>query len=132
MKFMLDTNIIAYAKNNRPESVMKKIMQYQPEDMCISAITMAELEFGVYNSLRPKQNQLALFTFLSRIEVKPFEADAAREYGMIRAKLSKAGKLIGANDLLIAAHAKTLGLTLVTNNTREFERVEGLKVENWV
>ena len=93
---------------------------------------MAELEFGVCNSSRPEQNRLALMTFLSRIEVVPFGAEAAREYGSIRADLTRKGTLIGANDLLIAAHAKALGLTLVTNNTREFDRVEGLKVENWV
>ncbi len=132
MKYMLDTNIIAYAKNKRPESVLRRFMQCRPEDMCLSSIALAELEFGVRNSARPEQNQLALVTFLSRIAVLPFDADAAMEYGVIRADLTKKGQLIGANDLLIAAHAKALGLTLVTNNTREFERVEGLKVENWV
>ena len=132
MKFMLDTNIIAYAKNHRPESVLRRFMQYRPEDMCISSITMAELEFGVYNSSKPEQNRLALMTFLSGIEVVPFDADAALAYGSIRADLTKKGTLIGANDMLIAAHAKALDLTLVTNNTREFSRVEGLKIENWV
>ena len=132
MRFMLDTNIIAYAKNNRPESVLQRLTQYRPEDLCISAITMAELEFGVCNSSRPDQNRMALLLFLSRISVIPFDADAAREYGMIRADLTKKGTLIGANDLLIAAHARSLGLTLVTNNTREFDRVENLRVENWV
>lgn len=132
MKYMLDTNIIAYAKNNRPESVLRRFMQYAPEDMCISSITMAELEFGAYNSSRPAQNRLALMTFLSHIEVVPFDANAAREYGSIRADLTRRGQLIGANDLLIAAHARALGLTLITNNTRKFDRVEGLTVENWV
>ena len=132
MKFMLDTNIIAYAKNHRPESVLRRFMQYRPEDMCISSITMAELEFGVYNSSKPEQNRLALMTFLSGIEVVPFDADAALAYGSIRADLTKKGTLIGANDMLIAAHAKALDLTLVTNNIREFNRVEGLKIENWV
>lgn len=132
MRFMLDTNIIAYAKNNRPESVLQHLTQYRPEDLCISAITMAELVFGVCNSSRPDQNRMALLLFLSRISVLPFDADAAREYGIIRADLTKKGTLIGANGLLIAAHARSLGLTLVTNNTREFERVENLRVENWV
>ena len=132
MRFMLDTNIIAYAKNNRPETVLKRLMQHSPEDYCISAITLAELEFGVYNSARPEQNQLALVTFLARIKVVPFDADAAGEYGIIRADLTRKGTLIGANDLLIAAHARALDVTLVTNNTREFERVDGLKLENWV
>jgi len=132
MRFMLDTNIIAYAKNNRPETVLKRLMQHSPEDYCISSITLAELEFGVYNSARPEQNQLALVTFLARIKVVPFDADTAREYGIIRADLTRKGTLIGANDLLIAAHARALDVTLVTNNTREFERVDGLKLENWV
>lgn len=132
MKYMLDTNIIAYAKNNRPETVLRRFMQYRPEDMCVSAITMAELEFGVCNSSRPDQNRLALITFLARIPVVPFDAEAAREYGDIRADLTRKGTLIGANDLLIAAHARALGLTLITNNTREFDRVERLQVENWV
>ena len=131
MKFMLDTNIIAYVRNNRPESVLHRFLQYRPEDMCISAITMAELEYGVFNSSRPDRNRLALMTFLSRTQVIPFDVEAAREYGAIRADLTKRGTLIGANDLLIAAHAKAMGLTLVTNNMREFERVDGLKVENW-
>ena len=129
---MLDTNIIAYAKNNRPGTGLKRLTQHNPEDYCISSITLAELEFGVYNSARPEQNQLALLTFLARIEVVPFEADAAREYGIIRADPTRKDNLIGANDLLIAAHAKALGLTLVTNNTRQFKRVDGLKLENWV
>jgi len=132
MRFMLDTNIIAYAKNNRPGTGLKRLTQHNPEDYCISSITLAELEFGVYNSARPEQNQLALLTFLARIEVVPFETDAAREYGIIRADLTRKDNLIGANDLLIATRAKALGLTLVTNNTRQFKRVDGLKLENWV
>ena len=132
MKFMLDTNIIAYAKNNRPEQVLKQFMKYKPEDLCISAITMAELEYGVCNSTKPAQNRLALLTFLSNISIVPFDAAAAREYGDIRHVLKSIGELIGANDMLIAAHARSMNLTLITNNTREFERVPDLKLENWV
>ena len=132
MKFMLDTNIIAYAKNNRPESVLQRFMEHRPEDMCISAITMAELEFGICKSSKPAQNRLALMMFLSEIQVVPFDGKAAQEYGLIRAELTAKGTPIGANDLLIAAHARSLGLTLITNNGREFERVPGLTVENWV
>ncbi len=132
MKFMLDTNIIAYAKNNRPESVLQRFMEHRPEDMCISAITMAELEFGICKSSKPAQNRLALMMFLSEIQVVPFDGKAAQEYGLIRAELTARGTPIGANDLLIAAHARSLGLTLITNNGREFERVRGLTVENWV
>jgi tRNA(fMet)-specific endonuclease VapC len=129
---MLDTNIIAYAKNNRPESVLQRFMEHRPEDMCISAITMAELEFGICKSSKPAQNRLALMMFLSEIQVVPFDGKAAQEYGLIRAELTARGTPIGANDLLIAAHARSLGLTLITNNGREFERVPGLTVENWV
>ena len=132
MKYMLDTNIIAYAKNNRPESVLQQFMEHRPEDMCISAITMAELEFGICKSSKPAQNRLALMMFLSEIQVVPFDGKAAQEYGLIRAELTARGTPIGANDLLIAAHARSLGLTLITNNGREFERVPGLTVENWV
>jgi len=129
---MLDTNIIIYARNVRPESVLHRFRQYQPGDLCISSITMAELEYGVCNNSKPLQNRLALLTFLSNIDVVPFDADAARSYGEIRHALKSKGQLIGANDMLIAAHAKSLGYTLITNNTKEFERVEGLLLENWI
>ena len=128
---MLDTNIVAYAKNNRPEVVYERISRFDPEDLCVSVITLAELEYGVFNSSNPERNQLALTLFLANIEVVPFNDDAAVEYGRIRADLKRKGTPIGANDLMIAAHAKSLGVTLVTNNTREFERVEGLMLEDW-
>ena len=131
MRYMLDTNIIAYAINKRPEIVLARLTAHDPQDICISAITMAELEYGVCKSSRPEQNRLALMAFLARIQVLPFDADAAREYGSIRAVLAGKGTPIGGNDLLIAAHARALGLILVTGNTREFERVEGLLLENW-
>lgn len=132
MKYMLDTNIIVYAKNNRLAGVFERFMEYDPSELSVSAITMAELEYGVQRSSRPWQNQLALMLFLSRIAILPFDDMAAREYGVIRAELARIGQPIGGNDLLIAAHAKALGLTLITNNMREFARVAGLKVENWV
>ena len=131
MKYMLDTNIIAYAINKRPEVVLARLTAHDPEDVCISAITLAELEFGVCKSSKPEQNRLALMAFLAHIQVLPFDADAAREYGDIRQTLSKQGSLIRANDLLIAAHARAKGLTLVTNNEREFSRVDRLTIENW-
>ena len=132
MKYMLDTNIIAYIRNQRPETVLRHFEKYQPDDLCISAITMAELEYGVFRSSKPEQNREALMLLLSRIAILPFDARAAMEYGRIRDDLTRKGTLIGANDLLIAVHARALSLTLITNNTREFERVEGLKIENWV
>ena len=131
MKYMLDTNIIIYAKNRRPETVFDRLRSMSPDDLCISSITMAELEYGIANSSRPEQNRLALSLFLSGIGTVPFDDNAAREYGRIRKQLSDGGCLIGANDLLIAAHARSLDLTLVTNNTGEFDRIIGLDVENW-
>ena len=128
---MLDTNIVAFAKNNRPEVVLERMRRFDPGDLCVSAITLAELEYGVFNSSNPERNQLALTLFLANIDVIPFDDAAAVEYGRIRADLRRKGTPIGANDLLIAAHAKSLGMTLVTNNTREFSRVEGLAIEDW-
>lgn len=132
IRYMLDTNTIAYAKNRKPLSVLEELLRHDPSEICISAITMAELEYGVHNSSKPERNRAALMLFLSGIAVLPFDADAAFAYGGIRHLLKTQGSLIGGNDLLIAAHAKSLGLPLVTHNTREFSRVPGLKLEDWV
>ena len=132
MKFMLDTNIIAYAINRRHPQVLQNLRSHLQDELCISAITMAELEYGVCNSSRPDQNRVALMLFLAPIEVRPFDGLAAAEYGRIRADLKKRGEPIGANDMLIAAQAKVLGCTLVSNNLKEFQKVEGLQTENWV
>jgi tRNA(fMet)-specific endonuclease VapC len=131
MKYMLDTNIVVYVRNARPAAVLERFRRYRPEDLCVSAITLAELEYGAARSSRPEQNRLALMLFFSNISVLPFDADAAREYGTIRCALESDGTPIGANDCLIASHARSRGLTLITNNTREFERVPGLRIENW-
>ncbi len=131
IKYMLDTNMIAYAKNRRPAVVLERLMQHDPSEICISSITMAELEYGVHNSSKPEQNRTALMMFLSGITILPFDSDASFEYGKIRYDLKSKGILIGGNDLLIAAHAKSLGLALVTHNTREFSRVESLSIEDW-
>ena len=132
MKYMLDTNIIIYARNLRPEEVAYKLDSLDPADVCISSITLAELEYGVSKSSDPERNRFALYITLSKFTIVPFDNKAAREYGDIRQSLQKKGTPIGANDMLIAAHAKSLGVTLVTNNLKEFERVDGLKLENWV
>lgn len=128
---MLDTNIVSFAKNNRPEIVLERMRRFGPGDLCVSVITLAELEHGVFNSSNPERNQLALTLFLASIDVVPFEGDAAVECGRMRADLRRKGTPIGANDLMIAAHAKSLGMRLVTSNTREFSRVEGLAIEDW-
>ena len=129
MKYMLDTNIIAYIRNSKPEGVSEHFKKYSVGDLCISTM---ELEYGICNSSRPEQNQFALLGLLSKIDILPFDDTAALEYGKIRYELKQKGQMIGANDLLIAAHAKALNLILVTNNVKEFERVEGLQIENWV
>lgn len=132
IRYMLDTNTIAYAKNRRPASVLERLIQHDPSEICISAITMAELEFGINHSSRPSQNRKALLMFLSGITILPFGPEAAQTYGEMRHTLQSQGQLIGANDLLIAAHAKASGLILVTHNIREFSRVKGLNTEDWV
>jgi len=131
MKYMLDSNICIYLINKKPKSVLAKLKATIHEGVAISAITLAELEHGVALSVYPEKNADALTQFLSIIEILPFDSKAASQYGLIRADLQRKGTLIGQMDLLIAAHAKANGLIAVTNNTREFARVDGLIVENW-
>ena len=130
-RYMLDTNIIAYARNNRPPSVLETLLKHAPSEICISAITMAELDFGVFNSSDPQKNRMALMMFLAGITVLPFGKAASLEYGSIRHYLKTNGIIIGGHDMLIAAHARSMDITLVTHNTREFSRVPGLKIEDW-
>ncbi len=131
MKYMLDTNICIYAIKNKPETVLKKIESNLHNHLCISAITLAELMHGVEKSSKPERNTVALMEFLSILEILPFDDLAASEYGKLCAFLQKEGKPIGTMDMLIAANAKAEDAILVTNNSREFERVPELKVENW-
>ena len=132
MKYMLDTNICIYIIKHRPEEVIQKFMEHDPDDICISAITYAELAHGVEKSQAKEKNRVALMVLLSEIQIVPFDDSAAQIYGEIKADLQKKGTLIGPMDTLIAAHAKALNLTLVTNNTKEFARVDGLELEDWV
>ncbi len=132
MRYMLDTNICIYVIKHKPESVFRKLKKIKPEDVCISSITYAELAYGVEKSAQPERNRLALSMMLSSIEIVAFDDTAADEYGEIRAGLERKGTAIGSLDMLIAAHARSAGCTLVTNNTKEFCRVEGLKLANWV
>ena len=132
MKYMLDTNICIYAIKNKPEKVLNTLKEKLNDGICISAITLAELAHGVEKSAARDKNRAALLRFLSILTVLPFDDLAAAEYGEVCADLQRKGMPIGTMDMLIAAHAKTEGLIVVTNNTREFERVEGLTLENWV
>jgi tRNA(fMet)-specific endonuclease VapC len=131
IKYMLDTNIIAYAINKSSKAVISRLMEHEPEEICISAITMTELEYGILHSSRPERNRAALMMFLAGITVVPFDSKAAYDYGEIREDLQAKGEPIGTNDLLIAAHVKSLGITLVTHNIKEFSRVKNLLYEDW-
>ena len=132
MTYMLDTNICIYAIKNKPEGVLEKLRENINPGICISAITLAELEHGVAKSMYPEKNAMALLKVLSLINVRDFDDRAAIEYGRICAYLQKQGTPIGTMDMLIAAHAISEDLILVTNNLREFQRVPGLRLENWV
>jgi len=129
--FMLDTDIASYVMKGSNAAVLSRLQQVAVNDVCISAISKSELLYGVEISPRMVADRNRLERFLSYIQVLDYPSDAAVDYGQIRADLKTRGTLIGTNDLLIAAHARFLDLTLVTNNTREFSRVQGLKVENW-
>lgn len=129
--YLLDTDISSYIMKRSHESVLKRLRRVGVGDVSISAITRSELMYGVEVSPRKQQDSAALDAFLKHVEVLDYPGEAALHYGQIRAALKVAGQMIGANDLLIAAHARSLGLILVTNNTREFARVDGLKLENW-
>lgn len=131
MKYMLDTNICIYAIKHKPDTVIKKFLSHDPEELYISSITYAELMHGVEKSMAVERNRIALSLFLSPITILKFDGQAAEEYGKIRAELEKKGTPIGPMDTLIAGHAMAKGLILVTNNTREFNRVVGLTVEDW-
>ena len=128
---MLDTNICIYIMKNKPEKVLRRFKEELNNGIGISSITLAELEYGMKHSSNPVQNERALLRFLVPLSVLPFGAGAASEYGAIRTFLQNNGTPIGPLDMLIAAHAKSEGLVMVTNNVREFERVPGLEIENW-
>lgn len=131
MRYMLDTNICIYAIKHKPEQVFLKLQAHDPSEVCISSVTYAELVHGVEKSQSIEKNRVALALLLANIEIMDFDSSAAESYGKIRADLVKAGKPMGPLDMMIAGHAKSLGYTVVTNNTKEFMRVNGLKLESW-
>ena len=130
-RYMLDTDICSYIMKRSSQTLLKRLQQVRVSDVCISVITKSELLFGVEMSPQPQQDQIALEAFLPYVDVLDFPDQAAPHYASIRAHLKARGIMIGANDLFIAAHARSLGVTLVTNNTSEFERVPALVLENW-
>lgn len=129
--YLLDTNICIYLIKRSPESVVQRLQQLDPDQVGISSITHSELEYGVAKSVHAEKNRRALQKFLLPLQILSYDALAAQAYGEIRVALEVAGTPIGSLDMLIAAHAKALCATLVSNNLREFSRVSDLKVENW-
>ena len=129
--YMLDTDTASYIMKRSHPNILRKLKKIPPDDICISAVVLSELRYGVAVSPNSARNEEALKSFLKYVQVLPYSAKAAEDYGQIRAELKRQGTPIGGNDLLIAAHARCLGLTLVTNNTREFSRAPGLRIENW-
>ena len=132
MKYMLDTNICIYLIKQQPRQMIDKFQGIAPGEITISTVTVAEMMYGVGKSQHKEKNKAALESFLAPLEIVDFNFRAAQHYGVVRAYLEKKGKPIGAYDLMIAAHALSLGLVLVTNNEREFQRIPDLIVENWV
>ena len=131
MEYLLDTNTCVYILKKRPSAAFERFRQVSYEAIGISMITWAEMLFGAAKSAFPEKNEQMFREFIAPLNLLPFEANDAWHFGQIRATLERKGTPIGPLDLLIAAHARSRGLTLVTNNEREFRRVEGLRVENW-
>ena len=130
LKYMLDTNIVIYAVKNRPEHVREMFKRHQGQ-MSMSTITLGELVFGAERSSQPSRNLADVEGLAARLEVLAFDAGAATHFGQLRAELYRSGTPIGPYDMMIAGHARSLGLILVTNNLKEFEQVPGLRLENW-
>ena len=131
MNYLLDTNICIYIIKKKPPVVLKRLESKQPGQIAISTITLAELEYGIARSHYPDRNRVALLEFLLPFTILDFDQAASAEYGHIRSSLESKGKPVGPMDLLLAAQARSHGLVLVTNNEKEFKKVEGLRIENW-
>ena len=131
MNYLLDTNICIYTIKKKPAVVLKRVVSKQPGQIAISTITLAELEYGIARSHYPDRNRVALLEFLLPFTILDFDQAASAEYGHIRSSLESKGKPVGPMDLLLAAQARSHGLVLVTNNEKEFKKVEGLRIENW-
>ena len=131
MKYLIDTNICIYIMNKRPIEVIHKFKQFDVDEICVSTITVSELQYGVRRSGDRKLNKQRIEEFLSPFEIIAYDEVAADIYGDVRHQLEKAGEPIGPLDLLIAAHALSGNFVLITNNEEEFKRVKNLKIENW-
>jgi tRNA(fMet)-specific endonuclease VapC len=131
MNYLLDTNICIYVIKKKPPAVLKRVRSKQPGQIAVSTITVAELEYGIARSRYPERNRVALLEFLFPFAILDFDQKACTAYGQIRSVLEAKGKPVGPMDLLLAAQAKSRNLVLVTNNEREFKRIDGLRIENW-
>ena len=132
MKYLLDTDICIYLIKRKPEQLLKRLIDQDISNIGISSITLSELEYGVEKSSHKEQNKLALAEFLAPLNVLPYDDNVASTYGKIRVFLEREGITIGPLDTLIGAHALSMKVILVTNNHREFGRIPGLKIENWI
>jgi tRNA(fMet)-specific endonuclease VapC len=130
IKYMLDTNILIYAIRNRPKKVREAFKKHA-DYLAMSAVTLGEMIYGAERSVQVARNLEDIEALAARMDVLPFDYQAAIHFGQVRTEFMKTGKPIGPYDLMIAGHARSLGLILVTNNMREFKRVPGLRVENW-
>ncbi|GAB1433786.1 type II toxin-antitoxin system VapC family toxin [Spirochaetota bacterium] len=130
--YLLDTNICIYIINNNPKSIVEQIKKFKPAEIKLSAISLAELEYGISKSMYREKNRMALVNFVSAFDILPFDDTDAEVFGLIRADLENKGQVIGSYDMQIAAQAISRNLTLITNNTREFERIKGLRLDNWL
>lgn len=131
LRYMLDTDICSYVMKRSHDPLLRRLQKVPVSDVCVSVVTKSELLYGVEVSPRRQQDEAALNAFLNYVEVLDFPDAASLHYAQIRAQFKKSGKMIGANDLFIAAHARSLGLTLVTHNSQEFRRVHRLTIEDW-
>jgi len=131
MTYMLDSNTCAFIMNDN-KSIVERFRQALPHGICVSTIVLSELEYGVRKSSAQQRNRNKLNSLCALLSVFPYDTQATTEYGIIRSNLERCGQVIGSLDMLIAAHVKSLGLTLVTNNTGEFSQVNGLNLEDWV
>jgi len=131
VKYLLNSDICIYLINGKSGKILKRMTAKDPNEVCISSVTLFELTYGVEKSRQVERNKLALAHFCASLNILAFDDRAAQEAGVVRADLEKVGKTIGAYDVMIGAHARSIGATVVTNNTKEFKHIQSLKVENW-
>ena len=130
-KFMLDIDICSYIMREKPIQVLKRFDSYEMEQFCISVVSYAEFIYGVKKSSNPEKHQRLVENFILHVDIIPWDCSAAEHYGQIRKELESRGQIVGNMDLMIAAHARSQGMTIVTNNERHFGRITGLRIENW-